>query len=87
MCESEIEMIANERLRATDEDIVDRDMDKLDDVSDDTCQELVVVPSYFIHHYIPMIRKPMPTACEMRMNSLLSGSKTCISAAGIRTKY
>lgn len=65
---------AIERLRATDEDVVDGDVDELDNVANDTWYMLVVVLLSSLRHHVPMIRKPMPTACEMRMNSFLSGS-------------
>lgn len=76
--EYEIEMRAAERLRATDEDVVDGDVNELDDVTDDTWHvvSINVVMSGLGGHR-PMIKKPMPTACEMRMNSLLSGSEWC----------
>jgi hypothetical protein len=70
-------MDANGHLRATDEDVVDGDVDELDNVANDTCHVSVMEPYCFggvAQHSIPMIRKPMPTACEMRMNSFLSGS-------------
>jgi hypothetical protein len=75
-------MDASGHLRATDEDVVDGDVDELNNVANDTWHVSVMVmwPSAPLHvglaalRDIPMIRKPMPTACEMRMNSFLSGS-------------
>lgn len=78
VCKCEIEIDAIERLRATDEDVVDGNVDKLDDVANDTWHVSVIVLMSNMHDHVPMIRKPMPTACEMRMNSFLSGS-VCMS--------
>lgn len=53
-------------------------MDELDDVADDTWSVVSNEIASSVGGDEPMIRKPIPTACEMRMNSFLSGSRSVL---------